>query len=76
MKLLFTRMLSKTAIIKIKNGSVIALKVATKNDGFYVIEMNDITESIAIEMIRDKIVKAIKFYNRFNGIESMEIAYE
>lgn len=76
MKLFFTRMLPKTAIIKIKNGSVIALKVSTKNDGFDIVEMNDITESIAIELIRDKMVQAIKFYNRFNGIESMEIAYE
>jgi hypothetical protein len=72
MEKIFTmKMVHSLAIRLIKKGSVQALKIKGKNN---LVAIDDIRESVAIELIRDKMIHAIQFYNRFNVLEYMEIA--
>jgi hypothetical protein len=72
MEKIFTmKMVHSLAIRLIKKGSVQALKIKGKNN---LVSIDDIRESVAIELIRDKMIHAIQFYNRFNVLEYMEIA--
>ena len=72
MENIFTmKMVHSLAIRLIKKGSVQALKLKGKNN---LVAIDDIDESVAIELIRDKMIHAIQFYNRFNVLEYMEVA--
>jgi len=73
MKIFYTKMIPSLAIRLIKNGSVVSLKLKEKK-GYSVVSIDDIPESVAIELIRDKVVQSVKFYNRFNVLENMDIA--
>jgi hypothetical protein len=73
MKIFYTKMIPSLAIRLIKNGSVISLKLKEKK-GYSLVSIDDIPEFVAIELIRDKVVQSVKFYNRFNVLENMDIA--
>jgi hypothetical protein len=73
MKIFYTKMIPSLAIRLIKNGSVVSLKLKEKK-GYSLVSIDDIPESVAIELIRDKVVQSVKFYNRFNVLENMDIA--
>ena len=66
-------MIPSLAIRLIKNGSVVSLKLKEKK-GYSIVSIDDVPESVAIELIRDKVVQSVKFYNRFNVLENMDIA--
>jgi hypothetical protein len=73
MKIFYTKMIPSLAIRLIKNGSVVSLKLKEKK-GYSIVSIDNIPESVAIELIRDKVVQSVKFYNRFNVLENMDIA--
>jgi hypothetical protein len=73
MKIFYTKMVPSLAIRLIKNGSVVSLKLKEKK-GYSLVSIDDIPEFVAIELIRDKVVQSVKFYNRFNVLENMDIA--
>jgi hypothetical protein len=73
MKIFYTKMIPSLAIRLIKNGSVVSLKLKEKK-GYSLVSIDDIPEFVAIELIRDKVVQSVKFYNRFNVLENMDVA--
>jgi hypothetical protein len=73
MKIFYTKMIPSLAIRLIKNGSVVSLKLKEKK-GYSLVSIDDIPEFVAVELIRDKVVQSVKFYNRFNVLENMDIA--
>jgi hypothetical protein len=74
------KMIPSLTIRLIKKHSVQSLwiydnqSLSSMNNNYIFIDMKDIDESIAIELIRDKMVHSIQFYNRFNVLENMQVA--
>jgi hypothetical protein len=80
MKIFYTKMIPSLAIRLIKKGLVQSLwiydnqSLSSMNNDYIFIDMKNFDELKAVELIRDKVVHSIQFYNRFNVLENMEIA--